>query len=157
MSLASIRDTMATTVIGLTPPVISSKRFTKYDHRVSDFRAWCEQNPTGCFRKFSIRGTGTQSPPEVTNTDVEWINTEIEAVIAYPLDFKGGPQMTLDRDDLIEDDLRQIENAIGTNGYQTIESAGAGTVTTIEATREEGQACAFAVLRLAVGFYRAMP
>jgi hypothetical protein len=157
MSLASIRDTMITTVAGLTPTTLSGNRYKKHDQRMSDFRAWCEQNPGPAFRRFSIRGTGAQEPPEVTNTDVEWIWTEIEAVVAYPLDFRGGPQMTLDRDDLIEEDMRQIENAIGTNGYSTIESAGAGTVTTSSIEREPGQACDFGVLRLRTGFYRAMP
>lgn len=157
MSLASIRDTMVTALHGLTPLTLSGTRYKRHDHKVSDFRSWCEANPTSSFRRFSVRGTGREEPPEVTNGDVEWIWTEIEAVIAYPLDFRGGPQMSLDRDDLIAEDMRQIKDTIGTNGYLTIEAAGAGTVTTNSVDREEQNACVFSILNLRVGFYQAMP
>lgn len=156
MTVAAIRDTMTTAISALLPHSLQGNPF-KLHRQHGDFRAWAEQNPGGAFRQFSVRGSGTIAPPEVTNTDVELVSTEIECVVAYPMDFRGGPKMVHDRDDLIESDLRQIDNTIGTNGYATIETAVSGTVTTIEATREEGQACVFAVLRLKVGFYRAMP
>jgi hypothetical protein len=147
---------MSAALKALTPQGLSHVTFREHKLR-GDFRDWCNQNPNGAFRLFSIRGTGRTEPPAVTNTDVEWVSTEIECVIAYPLDYRAGPQLTLDRDDLIEDDLRQIDNTIGTNGYLAIENAGAGVVVTIETRREEGIACAFGVLTMSAGFWRAMP
>ena len=119
MTVAAIRDTMGTAVKAIDPLLLTGNRFREHPLR-DDFRTWAEQNPQAAFRVFSIRRSAPIGPAQVTNTDVEWVDPELECVIAYPRDFRGGPQMVLDRDDLIESDGRQIRDTIGTNGYSAI-------------------------------------
>lgn len=154
---AAIRDLMRTTVKALTPTFLENARYKPFAERV-DFRAWCEANTTAAFRWFSIRDLGNIAPPVVSNTDREWIETQFEVVIAYPTDHRYGRDMALDLDDCQEGDLKQVEHAIGTNGYQTLDvsTGGDACVTTVETAREQGPACVFGVLRLSVRYWRSM-
>jgi hypothetical protein len=155
---AGVRDLMRETIRALTPNVRSDARWRTHDERV-DFRIWAEQNPTAAFRMFSIKTEGQLQPPVVSNTDVEWVETQFELVAAYPRDYRyGGGQHILDLDDVIESDLRQIEHAIGTNGYQSLEQVTGteATVQTVDTIREPGIAAVFAVLRLRVMYWRVM-
>jgi hypothetical protein len=151
---AAIRDAMIALVEGLTPTTLASDRFLAHREGL-DFRTASEANPPACLRRFSIRTTGTVSPPTVTNTDVEWVETDLECVIAYAPNGRHGAKFLTDLDDAIEHDLRQIEHTIGTNGYAFYAQATAGaTVTTVDSTREDGGPVTFAVLNLHAGFYR---
>lgn len=156
MSVALIRQSMVTAVRAISPLLHAGDAFRDHDG-YGDFAEFCEKNPAACFRLFHVRGSGVVQAPTANNTDVEWIDTEIQCAVAYPLDFRAGPLMSYDLDDLIESDLRQLEYTIGTNGYSALEAAVSGTVTTIEATREDGDACVFALLRLRARFWRAIP
>lgn len=156
MSVSGIRQSMATTVKALSPLLLAGRPFREHK-AVVPFRPFCEEHPIASLRLFSVYGTGTLLYPTVTNTDQEWIQTEVVCEIAYPLDFQGGPLAAMDRRDLMESDMRQVSDAIGTNGYASLETAVSGTVRTIDSTYEEGQACAYSVLRLEVQYWRAMP
>lgn len=151
---AAIRDVMVTTIAALTPVAPGGGRFVAHRLRGNDFREYCEQNPT--FRLFSIRETGPLEGPEVSNLDNEWVTTTFELVSCYPLSNRAGPQMSLDRDDAMELDMRQFDAAIGLVGFAALEAAAFATVMGApEREREQGQACAFNVLRVRIGYTRA--
>jgi hypothetical protein len=153
---AAVRDAMLTLVEAITPAVHAQTRFERFREQV-DFRTWAEQHPDACLRRVSIRSTGDVTPPAVTNTDIEWVSTELECVVAYPTSGRFGANHLTELDDAISSDMQKIEHRIGTNGYAAYASQTAGaTVTTIEASRDDGQAVTFGVLRLACGFYRVM-
>jgi len=153
----AVRDLMRATVRAVAPELRSDVKWKPYDER-ADFRTWADANPTAAFRQFSIKTVGEIPPPVVSNTDVEWVETSVECVSAYPRDYRYGAQHHLSLDDVIESDLRQLEHAIGTNGYAALDQAtGNEALVTTEATfREPGGAVVFGVLRLRVGFWRSM-
>lgn len=160
-TLAAIMDTMITTVKALAPTFQSGVTFKPWDGLANNnpkvtFREWCEANPTASFRYFSIRRVGNVLPPTVTNTDLEEVESEVECVTAYPMDNRYGKDGGKDMDDVIEADNTKIEHAIGTNGYQTIETAGDACVMTQGSSIEVGSACAFGVLTMRVIWKRDM-
>ena len=157
---AAVRDAMVTEVRALTPTVAADVTFRHFqeDRRV-DFRDFCEANPQAAFRLFAIRNLGPQQPPEVTNGDVEWIETMFECVVAYPVSNEYGEQGQLDMDDVIDSDAAQIRAAIGTTGYATLDvtTGGAASVTDNGYEFEDGTACRFLRVELNVSMYRSIP
>jgi hypothetical protein len=154
---AAIRDAMIALVEAITPSTHAGDKFVAH-REVQPFRDWADANPGGCLRRFSIRSTGALTPPEATNTDIEWVSTDFACVVAYPVNGRQGEDWLLDLDDVIEADLRAIEHRIGTNGYANYAQQTAGaTVTTTGTAREEGGAVVYGVLELHAGFYRVMP
>lgn len=152
-SSAAIRDVLTSTIAALTPA--RGGKYVAHPMRSNDFRSWAEQNPTSSFRRFSVREVGPLLGPEVTNCDEEWVTTTFDVVVAYPLDFRAGPQMALDRDDAMEADSLQIERAVGLVGFAALEAAAFCTVMAApDREREQGQACAFTILRLPIGYWR---
>lgn len=155
-TLAAVIDVMRTAVKGVTPTTHAGVAYKPWNEW-GDFRGWAERAPAGAFRWFSIRRDGGITPPAVTNTDLEEVEAEVECVVAYPKDYRYGQQMAKDMDDCIEADLMQVEHKIGTNGFQTIETAGDACSLTLSSEIEDGTACAFGVLRLRVIWKRDMP
>lgn len=156
MTVAVIRDTMITAVLGIDPLLNSETRFRHHRENMP-FGQFCEANPQASWRLFSIRDTGESEAADVTNTDSEWRWITIQCAIAYPLDFRAGPLGERDRDDLIASDARQIRATIGPGGYPTLEEGVAGCVTSCDWKREEGDACVFSLFTMRVGYYEAMP
>ena len=159
---AAIRDVMRSTVKALTPATLAEVKFRPFQQRSMsgfDFRQWCEKSPTAAFRLVSILDEGTITPPVVSNMDREWVEKEFLVQVSYPRDHRYGSQAGLDLHDVIESDLRQIEHAIGTNGYATLDlsTGGDACVVTTGTQREEGEACLYGQIRLSVQFWRAMP
>lgn len=157
---AAIRDVMVSTVKGLTPSTLQNVRYVPHSERV-ELRTFAEENPHSSFRRYSIKSIGLIEPPVVSNLDREWVETEIELEIAYPRDHRYGAQLKLDLDDVVELDLRQIEHAIGSNGYATLDltTGGDAAVTTVETMRDDGGGLApvvYGVIRLRAGYWRAM-
>lgn len=155
-SVGSIRDAMIAVVEDIVPSTLSSDRFRPHREH-GDFRDWAIAHPNGCLRRFSIRASGDVSPPLVTNTDVEWVETGFECVVAYAAGGRHGEKFLTAIDDVMESDLRLIEHRIGTNGYAHYgQNIARASVTTVGTLREQGLV-AFGVLTLNAGFYRSMP
>ena len=153
MSVALIKQSMTTAILAITPLLNSDERFREFDAS-QDYPTWCEQNPAAAGRVFFIRSTGDVRI-ESDNSSQRWEVTEIECAVCWPKDNHAGDGMGNDRDALIESDLLQIDNTIGTAGYASLETAVSGTVRTIGQSREETDACVFGVLRFEVGYWRA--
>ena len=112
-----IRDRIITVIAALTPTALAGSKFRAYRNEGdADFTAWCERNPAHCFRRFQVRDTGEDAPPEVSNTDQEQRVVVLSIIVAYPQNNRTGSRAALDRDDVGTEDRRQIEAAIGMLG-----------------------------------------
>ncbi len=155
---AAIRDSMIASVRGLTPTYHAAEKFRQHRDRL-DLRAWAAQNPASCLRLFSVRFVADLEPPTVSDTESEMVTRSIEVVVAYPADGRHGKDLELrDLDDVIEEDLRMIDDTIGTNGFAHLAGTNPGaTVITDGDAREDGGAVTFGVLRMRCHYYRSNP
>ncbi len=150
---ALIRASMVSTVTGLLPGLFSPNRFKEHRSTV-DLDKFCETaGILAAFRLFQIRDTFEHEETVVSNTDVEEVRTVMECRIAYPHSFQYGANHALSQDDVMNADLKQVRNAIGVNGYQTIEGAADACVFGESKTVERGTAVDFLVLRLSTQYY----
>ena len=155
---AAIRDKMITTVEALTPTVSSGERFRLVVDDDGEFRNWADMNPVAALRRFAIYELGTIRPPEVSSTVEQWTDEDFECVLAYPRKSlsRYGAKAFRSLMDTIKSDQKQIEDAIGTNGYQSLETSAVAVVTSGEWRLEKSPACLFGVLPLRVQYWRAM-
>lgn len=82
----------------------------------ADFVDWCEANPGSARRRFQVRDMGHDESPLNTNLDVEERSVTFSIVVAYPQTGRDGRDQALDRDDAMNSDRHQIEQAIGIGG-----------------------------------------
>jgi hypothetical protein len=84
-------------------------------------------------------------------------------VVAYPqrgdyVNDTGARRPLLDLDDILREDLRQLRDAIGVNGYSTLDAAGGNaTVFREDVRRDVDGDVVFLVLGLATMYREAMP
>lgn len=149
LTAAEARNDMRAEVQGLTPATDARQRYTPYREDAGPIRRFAEANPDAAYRLFSIRDVGRVDGPAVNDRSQSWHSTEFEVVCAYPRDRRYGPGADLDAEEVLWADLNQLDDAIGTAGNATD-----ATVTTVDKTAEEGEACRFAVLRLRVEYWR---
>jgi hypothetical protein len=153
--VAAMRDRVKDLEPALLPRLRPVGRFELHDEQFP-IRIWAEQNPGAALRRVSIRASGRHEPPEVSNHVQEYVSTTIEIVIPYPRDVRYGNQRGLDRDAVISSDLKQIDDAIGTNGYASLDlsTGGDALVVTTSVEREEGISCVFGVITLRASYWR---
>lgn len=113
---AAIRDTMTAAVTALVPRSVSTDRFHLYDEDGTTFQAWASENPQASFRWFSILDTGVRAPPSVMGGNYQRDRVTFEVVVAYPHTNRYGPDAGREREDVIEQDQRQLEHALGPFG-----------------------------------------
>src|SRR5690606_9362793 len=129
------------------PTVHTATAFVAYrDESGADFRRWARAHPSLCTRRVQVRTVAVETPPDVSNTDVEARLATFDVIVAYAKRWRAG--QSFDRDDTMEADQIQIENAIGRNGYGNFalahpnaswlspEARGSQTVTVFE--RDDG-------------------
>jgi hypothetical protein len=110
-----IRDRIITVITGLTPTLHSSDAFRVYLEELDvPFEEWIAKNPQ--LRRFSVRDAGSYSPPVVSNSDVVRREVTFEILVAYPNTNQYGSDASRTMDDVIEQDMNQIENAVGLHG-----------------------------------------
>lgn len=161
---AAIRDQMITEVLTLTPATLGDT----HPYRLhSDWERTVREQARAqadVVRLFSIRDTGDLRGPSVSNTDVEWVETVLEFVMAYSIKStsRWGTAAGRDLDDVMEADLKQIEKRIGPSGYAALEGVVGDRALVFggpdwpQRSREVDEQVTFSVLRLRVGFYRSM-
>jgi len=151
-----IRGLLITAVQALTPSVLAETRFRV--HREAEaFEDWCTRNGTAALRRLSIRDTGENVFPIVTDTVVEERVVIFEIQVAYPDNSRYGADEGRDRDDVMRSDFYQIEGVIGLRGYATY----AGSATWLQeqsspAYTRVTDGLAFQVFRNAYLFNRSM-
>ena len=111
----AVRNSQFTAIEGITPSSLDSAKFVKH-HAEQDFRTWCEENPQACFRRVSIADLFDYEGPQISNTDVEFVEGRQEIVVAYPTDYRYGLDAMRDMRDIIREDRNDLDNALGHRG-----------------------------------------
>lgn len=157
MALATaeaIRDQVYTLVEALTPTTLATK-FLRYRNELgADFVEWAEKNPAAAFRRFQVREVGEDGEPDVSNSDLEAVETTFEIRIAYPQTHKYGPANAMDRDDVAKQDWKQLKHTLGCDGRANFSSTNDCTPLGATREREEGNAVDFSVIRMRVRYQR---
>lgn len=110
----AIRDRAIVLVEAIAPTIAPATNFRAFRNEGSaDFLAWCEANPESAFRRFQVRTSGRNLPPEVSNTDHEERIVALETIVAYPHNARAGARQALDRDTAMDRDYDALELAIG--------------------------------------------
>lgn len=119
---AAIRDACLDTIEALAPRSLAGDRFERHTEERAGgqtFEAWLEAK-TGQMRRCSMRDTGVRTPPRVSNTDVIRERVTFALAVAYPLTNRCGSDAGRDLEDVIDEDQRQIDHAIGLHGSANI-------------------------------------
>lgn len=153
---ATIRDSIASRILALTPSAHTGDPFREHRY-AEDLPLWAESNPAGCLRVFSVRWSGSTSAPSVTNTTEEYVERDLEIVVAYPTTWRFGEMQLVDLEEVIDADIRRINHEVGTNGFAALATAAntSATVTTLsEGPPEIGPVVSFGTVRLHVLYSR---
>jgi hypothetical protein len=154
-TLAAIRDRCIALVEAITPTSDSRVGFLRYRNEgEGDFPEWSETNPAACLRRFQIRDDGNETPPEVSNTDVDQREATLIVRIAYPQTGRYGGDQALDRDDVIDEDWGRINGKLGIYGRANFTGAYDCTPLGAERSIERGSAVDILVVTVRVSFYR---
>jgi len=156
---AAIRDRIRTVIQALTPQAHRAQKFIAYRNEGgANFRRWAQQEQAGAYRRFQVRDTGDDSPPSVSNTDVEERLVTFRVTIAYPHTSRTGKDGALDRDDIMALDQHQIEHAIGMCGRAsfTAPTYPDACWRSGRTRREIGDICDFLIVEQSMSFFRVM-
>ncbi len=119
----AIRDRAIAVVEALTPALGSPGFRAWRNEGKGDFQAWCEANPAACTRRVQIRTVGRSITPAVSNADVEQHECVMRVLVAYAQDARFGNGQSLDRDDAMDQDAFQIDEALGMLSRNNFSSA----------------------------------
>ena len=155
---AAIRNRMLTVVEALTPATQSGVRFLRHREEI-DFRAWADAHPEACLRRFAVRDLGDYRPALISNTDVELRRALFEVVLAYPLNYRfGSGANLLGVEDVIDQDMHQVEHAVGLRGYANFTAATGAEAAWVDGeTARSSSNVRFLVIAQSMEFYRSMP
>ncbi len=116
-TLESIRDRIIALIAALTPTSLTGNKFrVSRDEGAADFRTFCESTPAGCLRRFQVDDDGTDEPPESNPVDYTLQRATFVIQVAYPNTHRYGGNAGRDRKDVIDEDWRKINFAIGVCG-----------------------------------------
>lgn len=111
----AIRDRILTLIEALTPTSLAGDKFRRYRNEGDgDFHAFAQDNPQ--LRRFQARDTGEDAPPAVSNMITEERELHLDITISYPQTARTGRNNALDRDDVMIEDWKKIDFAIGICG-----------------------------------------
>lgn len=111
---ANIRDRIITLITAITPTNLEGDKYrVTRDLTDADFRAACLSSPQSCLRRFQVRKVGKRGNPQVSNVDAARHDVAFEIVVAYPNTYRYGAAAGRDRDDVIDEDLAQLDFAVG--------------------------------------------
>jgi hypothetical protein len=151
----AIRDRVYALVESLTPTSLTADKFKRYRNEAgADFDAWAEKNPSACLRRFQVRETGSDEPPDVSNTDLEAVELDLTLRIAYPQTHRYGAANAMDRDDVMNQDWLKINAAIGIYGRANFSSSNDCTPLGAVKSREQGAAVDFLVVTARFRYFR---
>lgn len=154
---SAIRTEVMRLIADITPSVHAHQRFQQHREELP-IRPWAEAHPEACLRRVSVRFGGSTEPPAVNDTRVQEVSDTMEIVVAYPVSWRHGGRQQLGLDDVIADDARLIEAAVGPPGYAAVASLVAPATVLWEQSneREESGPVQFSVLRYRVDYFRSL-
>lgn len=119
---AAIIDRVLSVIEGLTPTSLAADKFRRYRAEMSgNFEEWVGNNPN-CLRRVAAREVIGDQRPETSSGVEERTRTTIRVTIAYPQTHRYGADNTRDRDDVIAQDWKLINAAIGIYGRANFSS-----------------------------------
>ncbi len=150
----SIRERIVTVIEDLTPTSLTGDLYREFRNETTDFVEWCENSPAGALRRFQARYSGNDDPPETSSVLETEHQRDFTVWVAYPRTARYGADQSLDRDDVIDEDRKQILRAIGMLGKPNFTSpypAATWLSQGENVDRTDGAACDFLqiVVRLA--------
>jgi hypothetical protein len=131
---AAIRDACLDAIEALTPISLAGDRFERHTEDRSGgmtFEDWLEAK-TGQMRRVSMLDNGDRTPPSVSYMDVIRERVTFAVAVAYPLSNRYGLDGGRSLETVIDEDERQISQAIGLHGSANIPST---AVFIVEASR----------------------
>lgn len=112
-----IRARIATVITALTPTSLTGDKFRESRYESGDeFVSDCEANPAGAVRRFHVIETGEDEPPETSSVTEEERRSTFVVTVAYPKTARYGADQSVDRYEVMRQDQRIIERAIGMHG-----------------------------------------
>lgn len=130
-----------------------SPGFRVYRHdQAAAFTDWCDANPAGAFRRYSVRDYGFDTLESVNQGDLEWRRVQLRITVAYPHTNRAGAQGAVSRDALMRIDRHAIEVATGLRAYVSLETLPAVYLSS-RASKALGTACDFLVIDAVYGFF----
>lgn len=112
----AIRDQQLTLIEALTPSKHAGVKFRRH-REATPFMAWVEANPKGCFRKFEVLRNWDDEQRPTADGSLEGASHTMEVRVAYPLEMGlYGSENERDMEELLDQDRRLIDAAIGLNG-----------------------------------------
>lgn len=130
-----------------------SPGFRAYRHdQAASFTDWCDANPAGAFRRYSVRDYGFDTLESVNQGDLEWRRVQLRITVAYPHTNRAGAQGAVSRDALMRIDRHAIEVATGLRAYVSLETLPAVYLSS-RASKALGTACDFLVIDAVYGFF----
>ena len=117
-TFAAFRAEMIIAIQALTPskPLHDRKPAFKLAKDEVDFREWAPAHPTTCTRVFTIYDLFDDEPIEISDGTADLQPVRVEVLMAYQHDFKYGANNIRARQDVIREDYRDFEKALGING-----------------------------------------
>ena len=105
-------DRISTLLESLTPTTLPRDTFRRFrNEEGADFQEAMEKNPA--LRRFQVREVGDDELPETSSGIEERVRVRYMLVVAYPQTHRYGPANAMDRDDVINQDWKKINGAIG--------------------------------------------
>ncbi len=112
----ALREEAAVLLTAVTPVSFQDVSFGRHRDE-QDLRDWARTFPDACFRRFAIRDLLEYEQPSTSTHEQEWVRGRTEVAIAYPADYRYGEQNKRDQRDVMREDERYVDQAIGVNSY----------------------------------------
>jgi hypothetical protein len=155
----AIRAACCAAIEALTPRSLAGDRFELHrDDQASGqtFEAWLGTTQSQV-RRFVMRDVGLRSPPTVSNADVVRERVTFEVVVAYPLSNRYGTDGGRSLEDLVDEDQRQIDHAIGLHGSANVPADAVFLVDQSRWDRVRAETYVFILGTIAFEFWRSAP
>ncbi len=123
-TIRAIRATIVSLIKAIVPTFDTETPFKPYlNQGAAAFRRDMLAAPQASTRRYQVRARAGRRTQDATNTDVVAELVTFDIVIAYAQTHRWGADAALDRDDAIEEDLKQLEFTVGREGYANIPNA----------------------------------
>ena len=120
---AAIRDRVHVLVEAITPTSHSGVKFLRVrNERDGKIEEWAAKNIPACLRRFQARQVQADEPPATSSVVEERVRLNLELRVCYAQDGRFGRDNALDRDDVINEDWKAINAALGVYGRANFSS-----------------------------------
>lgn len=153
-TLETIRDRMIALIVDLTPTSLAADKFrVGRDELKADFPAQMEAAPQASLRRFTVRTRSASDDPLTSSVDVTMQEAEATIIVAYPQTHRYGPGAGRDRFDIMDEDWRKINRAIGPIGRGNFSSTNDCTPLKSRHEFELGTAVDFLVITIELTYH----